>query len=626
MWTALRALSRQKTLSAEAVSSSQLSRCLSVLDLTLLGVGSTLGLGVYVLAGAVARDEAGPAVTISFLVAAIASAFAGICYAEFAARVPRAGSAYVYSYVCVGEFVAFVIGWNLILEYVIGTASVARGLSSYVDTLVNGTMERTMKEVMPMKINFLSSYPDFLSLGMILVLTGILSTGVKESTLFNNVFTGINITVILIVIISGAIKADPNNWKILKEDIPSTVTNPGEGGFLPFGVAGVMAGAAKCFYGFVGFDCVATTGEEAKNPQRSIPISIVISLVIIFLSYFGISTVLTMMWPYYDQDPHAPLPYVFNQVGWPAVMWIVTTGAVFALCTSLLGAMFPLPRILYAMASDGLLFQFLAKVHPRSQTPVLATVVSGIFAGIMAAIFDLQHLIDMMSIGTLLAYTIVAICVLILRYEDPSPASFEHDLPKKEINVFNAVLLSLKHLFNFSLLKYPTELTSTITKWAVVIFSLIALMFCATLIHAGDFVQQGEMWAVILLAVLAFLMMLTLAVIARQPVSTKDLSFKVPLVPMIPALSVLINLYLMLMLDRNTWIRFSVWLVIGFIIYFGYGIRKSEEAKYRKSKELENVQYHESKYQVNQKQAPLASQPPTFSTIFKNRASYDVKL
>ncbi|XP_046993548.1 cationic amino acid transporter 2-like [Schistocerca americana] len=626
MWTALRALSRQKTLSAEAVSSSQLSRCLSVLDLTLLGVGSTLGLGVYVLAGAVARDEAGPAVTISFLVAAIASAFAGICYAEFAARVPRAGSAYVYSYVCVGEFVAFVIGWNLILEYVIGTASVARGLSSYVDTLVNGTMERTMKEVMPMKINFLSSYPDFLSLGMILVLTGILSTGVKESTLLNNVFTGINIIVILIVIISGAIKADPNNWKILKEDIPSTVTNPGEGGFLPFGVAGVMAGAAKCFYGFVGFDCVATTGEEAKNPQRSIPISIVISLVIIFLSYFGISTVLTMMWPYYDQDPHAPLPYVFSQVGWPAIMWIVTTGAVFALCTSLLGAMFPLPRILYAMASDGLLFQFLAKVHPRSQTPVLATVVSGIFAGIMAAIFDLQHLIDMMSIGTLLAYTIVAICVLILRYEDPSPASFEHDLPKKEINVFNAVLLSLKHLFNFSLLKYPTELTSTITKWAVVIFSLIALMFCATLIHAGDFVQQGEMWAVILLAVLAFLMMLTLAVIARQPVSTKDLSFKVPLVPMIPALSVLINLYLMLMLDRNTWIRFSVWLVIGFIIYFGYGIRKSEEAKYRKSKELENVQYHESKYQVNQKQAPLASQPPTFSTIFKNRASYDVKL
>lgn len=161
MASILSALSRKKTLTDESVEKSDLKRCLTVVDLTLLGVGSTLGLGVYVLAGAVAKSEAGPAVTISFLVAAVASAFAGICYAEFAARVPRAGSAYIYSYVCVGEFVAFVIGWNLVLEYVIGTASVARGLSSYIDKLAGNVMQNKMREVMPINIDFLSQYPDF---------------------------------------------------------------------------------------------------------------------------------------------------------------------------------------------------------------------------------------------------------------------------------------------------------------------------------------------------------------------------------------------------------------------------------------------------------------------------------
>jgi len=225
-----------------------------------------------------------------------------ICYAEFAARVPRAGSAYIYSYVCVGEFVAFVIGWNLILEYVIGTASVARGLSSYIDKLIGNVMQNKMRELMPINIDFLSTYPDLFSLAVIMVLAGILSSGVKESTLLNNIFTGVNLITVAIVIIAGSLKSDVHNWKIPKSEIPQAVASKaGEGGFMPFGLAGVMAGAAKCFYGFVGFDCVATTGEEAKNPQKSIPIAIVISLIIIFVSYFGMSTVLTMMWPYYDQ-------------------------------------------------------------------------------------------------------------------------------------------------------------------------------------------------------------------------------------------------------------------------------------------------------------------------------------
>lgn len=177
-----------------------------------------------------------------------------------------------------------------------------------------------------------------------------------------------------------------------------------------------MEGAAKCFYGFVGFDAVATTGEEAKNPQRNIPLAIVISLAVIFAAYFGISTVLTLMLPYYEQDKDAPFPYVFDNVGWHTIKWIVTSGAVFALCTSMLGAMFPLPRVIYAMAKDGVIFKKLAKIHDRTQTPLVATLLSGLFSGVMAALFNLEQLIDMMSIGTLLAYTIVAVCVLILRY------------------------------------------------------------------------------------------------------------------------------------------------------------------------------------------------------------------
>lgn len=585
----LSALARKKTITDESVEKSELARCLTVVDLTLLGVGSTLGLGVYVLAGAVAKTEAGPAVTISFLVAAVASAFAGICYAEFASRVPRAGSAYIYSYVCVGEFVAFVIGWNLILEYVIGTASVARGLSSYIDALIDNVMEKKMREIMPMTIDFLSPYPDFFSFLVIMLLAGLLSIGVKESTILNNIFTCVNLLTVVTVIIAGAIKSDVKNWTIPKSEVPE---GAGDGGFMPFGIAGVMAGAAKCFYGFVGFDCVATTGEEAKNPQKSIPIAIVISLIIIFLSYFGISTVLTMMLPYFEQDEKAPLPHVFTKVGWTAIMWIVTVGAVFALCTSLLGAMFPLPRILYAMANDGLLFKFLAKINPRTKTPILATLISGFLAGIMALIFDLNQLIDMMSIGTLLAYTIVAICVLVLRYEDPQPTSYDYSTHDQNLKfghtgIVNNVFHTLKQLFNLSMIKYPSIMSSSITKWGIVLFSIFACGFCAIIIFAGSALADLEPWALSLIIILAVIMLIILLIIGRQPNTTIKLTFKVPLVPIVPALSIIINVYLMLVLDKYTWIRFGVWLFIGFLIYILYSLRNSQEAKLIKAKKEE---------------------------------------
>ncbi|KAL1398032.1 hypothetical protein pipiens_009281 [Culex pipiens pipiens] len=561
------ALTRKKR-NEDDGSDSKLARVLSLLDLTGLGVGSTLGLGVYVLAGSVAYEQAGPAVVISFLVAAVASAIAALCYAEFAARVPKAGSAYIYSYVSIGEFAAFSIGWNLILEYVIGTSSVARGMSGYIDALIDNKMSSALREAMGMNVSFLSDYPDFFSFVVVLILAALLAYGVKESTLLNNIFTGVNLCVIAIVLVAGGMNSDSANWNIKPEDIPEGIDG-GSGGFAPYGFAGIMAGAAKCFYGFVGFDCIATTGEEAKNPSRNIPLAIVISLIVIFLAYFGISTVLTMALPYYLQNPEAPFPHLFEQLGWHEIKWIVSIGAIFALCTSLLGAMFPLPRVLYAMSSDGIIFKKLRTVHPKTQTPVLATILAGLLAATMALLFNLHQLIDMMSIGTLLAYTIVAVSVLVLRYQEDTL------LQTTEVSVTLPDVC--KQMFNVDKLKEPSKLSSSIVKGGICVFAALVCAVCGILVLADDQVSAGDPGVIITLSILAGIMVLLIVITSFQPTESTLLTFKVPLVPVLPMLSVFFNLYLMFQLDSGTWIRFAVWVVIGYIIYFTYGIHHSVE-------------------------------------------------
>nr|XP_029712120.1 LOW QUALITY PROTEIN: cationic amino acid transporter 3-like [Aedes albopictus] len=556
------ALTRKKR-NEDDGSDSQLARVLSLLDLTGLGVGSTLGLGVYVLAGSVAYEQAGPAVVISFLVAAVASAIAALCYAEFAARVPKAGSAYIYSYVSIGEFAAFTIGWNLILEYVIGTSSVARGMSGYIDELSGNKISTALKDAMGMNVDFLSDYPDFFSFVVVLILAALLAYGVKESTLMNNIFTGVNLCVIAIVLVAGG---DPANWRIKPEDIPEGI-EAGAGGFAPYGFAGIMAGAAKCFYGFVGFDCIATTGEEAKNPSRNIPLAIVISLIIIFLGLFRYFHGVTMALPYYLQNPDAPFPHLFEQLEWHAIKWIVSIGAIFALCTSLLGAMFPLPRVLYAMSSDGIIYKKLRTVHPKTQTPVLATILAGLLAATMAMLFNLQQLIDMMSIGTLLAYTIVAVSVLVLRYEDQTL------LQSTTVTIPNV----FRQLFNVDKLKDPNSLSSGIVKVGICLFAVLVCAVCSLLVLATDELNTEYPGTIAAISVLGAFMVLLIIITALQPTESTKLTFKVPLVPLLPMLSVFFNLYLMFQLDAGTWIRFAVWIVIGYLIYFTYGIKHSVE-------------------------------------------------
>lgn len=362
---------------------------------------------------------------------------------------------------------------------------------------------------------------------------------------------------------------------------------------MPYGFSGVLSGAATCFYAFVGFDCIATTGEEVKNPQRAIPFGIVASLLICFVAYFGVSAALTLMMPYYLLDKNSPLPVAFKYIGWDGAKYAVAVGSLCALSTSLLGSIFPMPRVIFAMAEDGLLFRVLARINKRTKTPLIATVVSGVVAAIMALLFDLKDLVDLMSIGTLLAYSLVAACVLVLRYQPDqfSNATYQMANTSDDTDLTESASTSdsqaevLQGNYGLSLNAvlfpeniHPTQQSGSLVNTCVGLNGLFILTLCLFAVYAKDPLLEGKPWSICLLLVIMLLCTFFTAIIARQPENKTKLSFKVPFLPYLPVVSIVVNVYLMMQLDRGTWIRFAIWMVIGCVIYFVYGIHNSSES------------------------------------------------
>uniref|UniRef100_A0A8C5EUB1 Cationic amino acid transporter 2-like n=1 Tax=Gouania willdenowi TaxID=441366 RepID=A0A8C5EUB1_GOUWI len=582
-------LLRKKPLEPEG-ENSNFCRCLTTLDLVGLGIASTLGAGIYIVTGEVAREVAGPSIIISFFVAAVASIFAGLCYAECAARIPKTGSAYLYCYVSVGEALAFVTGWNLILSYVIGTSSMAKAWTGVFDDLIDNVIAKTLTKYIPMNSPGLAQYPDFLAAGLIMMLAGTLAFGVKESTIVNIIFTAVNVIVLVFIIIAAFIKGDLHNWRIKEVSFLNTsqmlMSDLGKGGFLPFGFDGTLAGSATCFYAFVGFNCIATTGEEVKNPQKAIPFGIVLSLLICFLACFGVSASLTLMMPYYQLDSHSPLPVAFEYVGWEPAKYVVAIGSLCALSTSLLAAMFPMARVLFAMARDGLLFKKLCYISVR-HTPVVATLSSGAAAAVMVLLLDLKALVDMTSIGFIFAHTLVAVCILILRYrkqpalQRPKSSSLTQGfgvLMCSDASSYSISSQIFRPLF-FYLITKCIRCHSFTNSLKMLIFHhdsvFLVVILSVIMSEARSSLRRREVWSVLFVTILIVIFILAVILIWRQPQGTTKAAFMVTGVPIIPVLSIFINTYLMVQLEGETWISYAVWMAVGLIIYFSYGIRHS---------------------------------------------------
>ena len=407
-----------------------LRRALGPVALTALGVGATIGAGIFVLTGEAARNDAGPSLIISFLLAGIGCGFAALCYSELASMVPVAGSAYTYAYATLGEVVAWVIGWDLILEWAIGSATVAVGWSKYLAALLQNQFnvvidprwlnspwifhkeshsfvwnrvpeylaDGTMVQVQP--------YINLPALLIMLAITVILVVGIRESARFNATMVILNLGVILLVIGLGSRFVSPANWRPFLH----------EGN----GLKGIAVGAAHIFFAYIGFDAISTHAEEAKNPRRDLPIGILASLGICTVLYIAVVAILTGMVPYAQIDVNAPIASAFQAHGKGWASGLISAAIVVGLTSSLLVGTLSQPRIMLAMARDGLLPPGLfAAVHPRFQTPWKSTILVGVLVGVVAAIAPLDFLADLVSAGTLFAFLVVCVAVWVLRARSP---------------------------------------------------------------------------------------------------------------------------------------------------------------------------------------------------------------
>lgn len=409
----------------------QLKKSLSALDLTVFGVGVVIGTGIFVLTGTIARDTAGPATALAFVLAGAVCALAALCYAEFASTVPVAGSAYTFSYASMGELPAWIIGWDLVLELALGCAVVAVGWSGYVRSLMDSAgigLPQQLSGTHDGVFGF-----DLLAALLVVAITLVLVAGMKLSSRVTAVVVAIKVTVVLLVIIAGAFFIKGANYTPFIP--PSKPTEGGSGihaplvqllfGFTPssFGVMGIFAAAAVVFFAFIGFDIVATAAEETKLPQRDVPRGILGSLAICTLLYVLVSLVVTGMQPYTELTTDAPLADAFKAVGHPFWASLISFGAAVGLTTVCLILLMGQSRVFFAMSRDGLLPRFFSQVHPRFGTPYRSTLLLGLVVAVVAGFTSIDELAELVNIGTLFAFVVVAIGVVILRRTRP-------DLPR----------------------------------------------------------------------------------------------------------------------------------------------------------------------------------------------------
>lgn len=408
-------------------SNNQLRRHLTATNLIMLGVGAVIGAGIFVLTGTAAAIHAGPAISIAFILSAFGCLLAGLCYAEFASMIPISGSAYTYGYATMGEFIAWIIGWDLILEYLFGASAVAVGWSGYIVSFLADFGIHLPASICESPFSYgpdgwyaTGAIINFPAVFIIAITTTLLVIGIKESAKFNNIIVLIKVAVILLFIGFGISYINTENWQPL---IPENTGTWGE-----FGWSGILAGAAVVFFAYVGFDAVSTTSQEAINPKRDMPIGILGTLLICTILYIGVGLVLTGIVNYKELNVAAPIALAIDNAG-QGLFWlrpIIKIGAIAGLSSVVLVLLLGQSRIFYTMAKDGLLWKSLSKTHTKFKTPHITTIIIGIAAGIMAGLFPIQLLGHMVSIGTLLAFIIVCIGIIILRKKEPdAPRTFK---------------------------------------------------------------------------------------------------------------------------------------------------------------------------------------------------------